>query len=114
MSLTVTQSNSKVDFVLVVDPCGSISCKNGGTCKDGKCVCPFIYGGTECDGSKFVLLHRFCFCSVVFLFFFYFCYLYHIIFGLSEKRSNAVVRHVVTSRIFLQGFVPTVINIVII
>ena len=51
----LSSTKIKVDFVLVEDPCGSISCKNGGTCKDGKCVCPFIYGGTECDGSKFVL-----------------------------------------------------------
>lgn len=31
------------------DSCKEITCQNGGTCTDGKCVCPSGYGGDLCD-----------------------------------------------------------------
>ncbi|MEM8895989.1 MAG: DUF6055 domain-containing protein [Bacteroidota bacterium] len=31
------------------DPCGEISCKNGGTCVDGTCDCPDGFGGEFCQ-----------------------------------------------------------------
>jgi hypothetical protein len=42
-------------FVLVlyascsVDKCKDVSCKNGGSCKDGQCDCPSGYSGTSCE-----------------------------------------------------------------
>jgi hypothetical protein len=31
------------------DKCKDVSCKNGGSCAEGKCVCPFAYEGAACE-----------------------------------------------------------------
>jgi hypothetical protein len=31
------------------DPCSSVTCKNGGVCSSGACVCKSGYGGVYCD-----------------------------------------------------------------
>src|SRR5688572_25142988 len=31
------------------DACESVTCSNGGTCVDGKCICPTGYTGTYCE-----------------------------------------------------------------
>jgi hypothetical protein len=31
------------------DPCKDVSCKNGGTCKAGSCICPSGYTGSRCE-----------------------------------------------------------------
>lgn len=31
------------------NPCKDVTCRNGGACNDGACVCPEGYGGTYCE-----------------------------------------------------------------
>ena len=31
------------------DPCKDVKCQNGGTCKNGKCICPSGYEGDNCE-----------------------------------------------------------------
>lgn len=35
-----------------IDPCASISCKNGGTCSGGTCICPMGWTGTDCSTAS--------------------------------------------------------------
>lgn len=31
------------------ESCRNVTCLNGGTCEDGDCICPFRYGGRNCE-----------------------------------------------------------------
>src|SRR3990167_6773530 len=31
------------------EPCATVTCQNGGTCKDGTCICPNGYYGVNCE-----------------------------------------------------------------
>jgi hypothetical protein len=33
----------------VLDKCSSVTCQNGGSCKDGNCICPSGYTGSNCE-----------------------------------------------------------------
>ncbi|MBZ0100148.1 MAG: calcium-binding EGF-like domain-containing protein [Taibaiella sp.] len=35
-----------------VDECEGVSCKNGGTCSNGTCLCPSDYTGPRCETRK--------------------------------------------------------------
>ena len=52
---------TKVYFILVINPCSGLPCKNGGTCiqptNNGYiCKCPIGYTGNNCELGKWIYL----------------------------------------------------------
>jgi hypothetical protein len=56
MLICVVVFSCKKDTPLVyngtfIEKCKNVVCYNGGTCKDGLCVCPIGYEGTDCQSQ---------------------------------------------------------------